>query len=145
VLEGLRFQAKSVSVLKGWDLATGKERELLRTDDGWGIALALRPDGRSALLRIEQRRNGKGLGMGLKLIDLADGKLTGLAITPRHTDGTTFTPNSKAVLVAEGRRLHCCDAATGKEHPGLVKALNAALAGPRFEGVSRVTGLRYSP
>src|SRR5262249_10465159 len=108
VLEGLRFQAKSVSLLKRWDLATGKERELLRTGPGWAIARALRPDGRSALLRIEQRRNGKGLGMGLKLIDLGDGKLTGLAIAPRHTDGTTFTPDSKAVLVAETRRLFAC-------------------------------------
>src|SRR5262249_8016661 len=112
-IEGLLFQAKSVSVLKRWDLATGKERELLRTCDGWGIALALRPDGRSALLRIEQRRNGRGLGMGLKLIDLEDGKLTPLAITPRHTDGTTFTPDGKAVLVAENRRVFCCDAAMG--------------------------------
>src|SRR5262249_14414536 len=81
----------------------------------------------------------------LKLVDLADGKLTGLAITPRHTDGTTFTPDGKAVLVAEGRRLLACDAATGKERPEAVEALNAALSSSRFELMIRVPGLRYSP
>jgi WD40 repeat protein len=146
VVDAPLSQTKMGSVMKRWDLATGKDRELLRRDDGPASTLALAPDARSALLLVEQRRSGTRIGSELKLIDLEARQLKSLAVVaPRHTQPATFTRDGKAVLVGAGRRLICCETANGKEQPGSVKALNDCLEGPRFQWMARIAGLCYSP